>query len=217
LRVAARRDHVIRVLVVDDHKVVRQGLRFLLQQEPDIEVVGEAADGDQAIKAVSDQVPAVVLLDLLMPKTDGLTTLRAIKQVSPATQVVILTSHHGDEQLFDAIKAGAISYVLKTAGVDAVVESVRAAARGESVLDPIVAAKVLEEVRRTRPRGSPDELSKREIEVLGALARGRSNKEIAKDLSIGEETVKTHVSNILSKLHLADRTQAAIYALKNKI
>jgi NarL family two-component system response regulator LiaR len=217
LRVAARRDHVIRVLVVDDHKVVRQGLRFLLQQEPDIEVVGEAADGDQAIRAVSDQVPAVVLLDLLMPKTDGLTTLRAIKQVSPATQVVILTSHHGDEQLFDAIKAGAISYVLKTAGVDAVVESVRAAARGESVLDPIVAAKVLEEVRRTRPRDSPDELSKREIEVLGALARGRSNKEIAKDLSIGEETVKTHVSNILSKLHLADRTQAAIYALKNKI
>jgi NarL family two-component system response regulator LiaR len=208
---------MIRVLVVDDHKVVRQGLRFLLQQEPDIVVVGEAADGDQAIKAVSDEVPAVVLLDLLMPKTDGLTTLRAIKQMSPATQVVILTSHHGDEQLFDAIKAGAISYVLKTAGVDAVVESVRAAARGESVLDPIVAAKVLEEVRRARPRDSPDELSKREIEVLGALARGRSNKEIAKDLSIGEETVKTHVSNILSKLHLADRTQAAIYALKNKI
>jgi NarL family two-component system response regulator LiaR len=208
---------VIRVLIVDDHKVVRQGLRFLLQQEHDIEVVGEAGDGDEAVKAVSDQVPAVVLLDLLMPKTDGLTTLRMIKQVSPATQVVILTSHHGDEQLFDAIKAGAISYVLKTAGVDAVVESVRAAARGESLLDPIVAAKVLEEVRRARPRDSPDELSKREIEVLSALARGRSNKEIARELSIGEETVKTHVSNILSKLHLADRTQAAIYGLKQRL
>jgi DNA-binding NarL/FixJ family response regulator len=208
---------VIRVLVVDDHTVVRQGLRFMLQQEQDIEVVGEAADGNVAIKAVSDLVPLVVLLDLLMPGTDGLTTLRMIKQVSPATQVVILTSQHADEPLFEAIKAGAISYVLKTAGVDAVVESVRAAARGESLLDPSVAAKVLDEVRRKHTRDSPDELSKREIEVLSALARGRSNKEIAKDLSIGEETVKTHVSNILSKLHLADRTQAAIYGLKQRL
>lgn len=208
---------MIRVLIVDDHTVVRQGLRFLLQQEKDIEVVGEAADGDQAIKAVSELVPSVVLLDLLMPRTDGLTTLRVIKQVSPATQVVILTSQHADEQLFDAIKAGAISYVLKTAGVDAVVESVRAAARGESLLDPSVAARVLDEVRRKHGRDSPDELSKREIDVLSALARGRSNKEIAKDLSIGEETVKTHVSNILSKLHLADRTQAAIYGLKQRL
>jgi NarL family two-component system response regulator LiaR len=208
---------VIRVLIVDDHTVVRQGLRFLLQQEKDIEVVGEAEDGDQAIKSVSELVPSVVLLDLLMPRTDGLTTLRFIKQISPATQVVILTSQHADEQLFDAIKAGAISYVLKTAGVDAVVESVRAAARGESLLDPSVAARVLDEVRRKHARDSPDELSKREIEVLSALARGRSNKEIAKDLSIGEETVKTHVSNILSKLHLADRTQAAIYGLKQRL
>jgi NarL family two-component system response regulator LiaR len=208
---------VIRVLIVDDHTVVRQGLRFLLQQEKDIEVVGEAADGDQAIKSVSELVPSVVLLDLLMPRTDGLTTLRVIKQVSPATQVVILTSQHADEQLFEAIKAGAISYVLKTAGVDAVVESVRAAARGESLLDPSVAARVLDEVRRKHTRDSPDELSRREIDVLSALARGRSNKEIAKDLSIGEETVKTHVSNILSKLHLADRTQAAIYGLKQRL
>jgi NarL family two-component system response regulator LiaR len=208
---------VIRVLIVDDHTVVRQGLRFMLQQEKEIEVVGEAADGDDAIKAVSDLVPSVVLLDLLMPGTDGLTTLRVIKQVSPATQVVILTSQHADEPLFEAIKAGAISYVLNTAGVDAVVESVRAAARGESLLDPSVAAKVLDEVRRKHTRDSPDELSRREIDVLSALARGRSNKEIAKDLSIGEETVKTHVSNILSKLHLADRTQAAIYGLKQRL
>jgi len=208
---------VIRVLIVDDHTVVRQGLRFLLQQEPDIEVIGEAEDGGQAISMVRDQVPAVVLLDLLMPNTDGLTALREIKRLSPATQVVILTSHQGDDLLFEAIKAGAVSYVLKTAGVDAVVESVRAAARGESVLDPSVAAKVLQEMRRRRDRDPVDQLSPREIDVLTALARGRSNKEIARDLSIGEETVKTHVSNILSKLHLADRTQAAIYGLQQRL
>ncbi|HET9848503.1 MAG TPA: response regulator transcription factor [Candidatus Dormibacteraeota bacterium] len=205
------------MLIVDDHTVVRQGLRFLLQQEPDIEIVGEAADGSQAIGMVRDDVPAVVLLDLLMPNTDGLTALREIKRISPATQVVILTSHQGDDQLFDAIKAGAISYVLKTAGVDAIVGAVRAAARGESVLDPSVAAKVLQEMRRRRDHDPVDQLSPREIDVLTALARGRSNREIAKELSIGEETVKTHVSNILSKLHLADRTQAAIYGLQQRL
>jgi NarL family two-component system response regulator LiaR len=196
---------------------VRQGLRFLLQHEVDIEIVGEAADGEQAIALVRQHVPAVVLLDLLMPKMDGLSALRAIKEISPSTQVIILTSHQGDDELFDAIKAGALSYVLKTAGVDVVVESVRAAARGESLLDPSVAAKVLEEMRRARGRDGVDPLSRREVEVLSELARGRSNKEIAKELSIGEETVKTHVSNILSKLHLADRTQAAIYGLQKRL
>jgi NarL family two-component system response regulator LiaR len=205
------------LLIVDDHKVVRQGLRFLLQHEADIEIVGEAADGEQAVALVRQHVPAVVLLDLLMPKMDGLTALRAIKEISPSTQVIILTSHQGDDELFDAIKAGALSYVLKTAGVDVVVESVRAAARGESLLDPSVAAKVLEEMRRARGRDGVDPLSRREVEVLSELARGRSNKEIAKELSIGEETVKTHVSNILSKLHLADRTQAAIYGLQKRL
>jgi NarL family two-component system response regulator LiaR len=208
---------VIRVLIVDDHTVVRQGLRFLLQNQEDIEVTGEAANGEEAVQAVREQVPAVVLLDLLMPKTDGLTALREIKRVSPATQVVVLTSHQEDANLFEAVKAGAISYVHQTAGVEAVVSSVRAAARGESVLDPGVAAKVLEEVRHPRGRGEMDQLSKREIEVLTALARGRSNKEIARELSIGEETVKTHISNILSKLQLADRTQAAIYALRRRL
>jgi NarL family two-component system response regulator LiaR len=208
---------VIRLLIVDDHKVVRQGLRFLLQHEADIEIVGEAADGEQAVDLVRQHVPEVVLLDLLMPKMDGLTALRAIKEISPSTQVIILTSHQGDDELFDAIKAGALSYVLKTAGVDVVVESVRAAARGESLLDPSVAAKVLDEMRRARGRDGVDPLSRREVEVLSELARGRSNKEIAKELSIGEETVKTHVSNILSKLHLADRTQAAIYGLQKRL
>lgn len=208
---------MIRVLVVDDHTVVRQGLRFLLETQDDIEVVAEAADGEAAIAAVREHVPAVVLLDLLMPKTDGLTALREIKRISPATQVVILTSHQEDANLLAAVKAGAISYVHKTAGVEAVVNSVRAAARGESVLDPGVAAKVLEELRRTRGRTEVDQLSKREIDVLTELARGQSNKEIARQLSIGEETVKTHISNILSKLQLEDRTQAAIYALRQRL
>jgi two-component system, NarL family, response regulator LiaR len=208
---------MIRLLIVDDHKVVRQGLRFLLQHEADIEIVGEAADGEQAVAMVRHHVPAVVLLDLLMPRMDGLTALRTIKEISPSTQVIILTSHQGDDELFDAIKAGALSYVLKTAGVDVVVESVRAAARGESLLDPSVAAKVLEEMRRAPGRDGVDPLSRREVEVLSELARGRSNKEIAKELSIGEETVKTHVSNILSKLHLAGRTQAAIYGLQKRL
>jgi NarL family two-component system response regulator LiaR len=207
---------MIRVVIVDDHTVVRQGLRFLLEQQDGMEIVGEAADGARAIELVREQVPAVVLLDLLMPGTDGLTALREIKRISPATQVVVLTSQQLDAGLFDAIKAGAGSYVLKTASVETVVESVRAAARGESVLDPSVAAKVLEELRRGRDSGA-EQLSRREVDVLTALARGRSNKEIAKQLSISDETVKTHVSNILSKLQLEDRTQAAIYALQQRL
>src|SRR5256885_12452853 len=142
---------MIRVLIVDDHTVVRQGLRFLLQQESDIEVVGEAADGNEAIEAVREQVPAVVLLDLLMPNTDGLTALRVIKRISPATQVVILTSHQGDDQLFEAIKAGAISYVLKAAGVEGGVRSVPGVRRGEKGLGPRAGAQRLHQ-RRRRPQ-----------------------------------------------------------------
>jgi NarL family two-component system response regulator LiaR len=205
-----------RVLIVDDHNVVRQGLHFLLQHEPDIDVVGDCADGASAVRAVERLVPSVVLLDLQMPGMDGIATLREIKARSPATQVIVLTSHQGDDLVFDAVRAGATSYLLKTAGVEEVVRAVRAAARGESVLDPSVAARVLQEMRN-RHRQPVDELSKREVEVLRALARGRSNREIATALGIGEETVKTHVSNILSKLHLADRTQAAIYGLQKRL
>ena len=207
---------MVRVLIVDDHNVVRQGLRFLLEHEPDIEVAGDCADGASAVLAVERLVPNVVLLDLQMPGMDGIAALRELKAHSPATQVIVLTSHQGDDLVFDAIRAGATSYLLKTAGVEEVVRAVHAAARGESVLDPSVAARVLQEMRG--PRQAPlDELSKREVEVLRALARGRSNKEIAAALGIGEETAKTHVSNILSKLHLADRTQAAIYGLQRRL
>jgi DNA-binding NarL/FixJ family response regulator len=207
---------MVRVLIVDDHNVVRQGLRFLLEQEAGIEVVGDCADGESAVVAVERLVPAVVLLDLQMPGMGGIAALRQVKALSPTTQVIVLTSHQGDDLVFDAVRAGATSYLLKTAAVDEVVRAVHAAARGESVLDPSVAARVLQEMR-TRRREPVDELSRREVEVLSALARGRSNKEIANALGIGEETVKTHVSNILSKLHLADRTQAAIYGLQRRL
>jgi NarL family two-component system response regulator LiaR len=207
---------VITVLIVDDHKVVRDGMQFLLEQEPGIEVVGQCADGHEAVATVAQLVPAVVLLDLLMPGLDGLGALRRIKARSPTTKVVVLTSYTGEDRLFDAIKAGATSYLLKTAGAREVIGAVRAAARGDSVLDPAVAALVLEELRGPAPQASPRgaQLTPREAEVLALVARGRSNRAIGEELFIGEETVKTHISNILAKLHLADRTQAAIYALR---
>ena len=207
---------MIRVLIVDDHKVVRDGMQFLFDQEPDIEVVGQCADGFEAVDAVSRLLPNVVLLDLLMPGLDGLGALRRIKAQSPATQVVVLTSHTGEEYMFEAIKAGATSYLLKTAGAREVIDAVTSAARGESVLDPSVAGRVLEELRAPAHRAPApgSQLTRREIEVLTLVARGRNNRAIGQELFIGEETVKTHISNILAKLHLADRTQAAIYALQ---
>jgi NarL family two-component system response regulator LiaR len=209
---------VIKVLVVDDHKVVREGLRFLLEQEDDIAVVGECADGASAVRAVRALEPTVVLLDLFMPGENGLSVLAQIKQDRPATEVLMLTSSNADEHLLAAMRAGALAYLPKTAGVDQVVESVRAAARGESVLEPKIAARLVREIREfTTRRGPLDQLSPRELEVLGVLARGRSNRQIARALSISEETVKAHVSSILTKLQLADRTQAAIFGLQQRL
>lgn len=205
---------MIRVVLVDDHAVVRQGLRFLLEQQSDIEVVGEGKDGAQGVDLVTSLLPDVVLLDLLMPKMDGLTAVREMKRTTPSTQIIILTSFYEDDQVFGAIKAGAISYLLKDASPEELVEAVRAAARGEGVLHPMVAARVLREMQQRSPL---DWLTARELEVLTLIARGRSNAEIAAELVIGEGTVKTHVSNILTKLHLADRTQAAIYALQQHL
>jgi NarL family two-component system response regulator LiaR len=205
---------MIRVVLVDDHAVVRQGLQFLLEQQPDIEVVGEGKDGAQGVDLVTSLLPDVVLLDLLMPKMDGLTAVREMKRTTPSTQIIILTSFYEDDQVFGAIKAGAISYLLKDASPEELVEAVRAAARGEGVLHPMVAARVLREMQQRSPL---DWLTARELEVLTLIARGRSNAEIAAELVIGEGTVKTHVSNILTKLHLADRTQAAIYALQQHL
>jgi NarL family two-component system response regulator LiaR len=209
---------VIEVLIVDDHQVVRQGLRFLLEQEDGIQVVGECADGPSAIQAVRTLAPTVVLLDLFLPGQDGIGVLAQIKQDRPATEVLMLTSSQDDEHLLAAVRAGALAYLPKTAGVDRVVASVRAAARGESVLEPRIAARLVREVRQATARRRPlDQLSPRELEVLAALARGRTNRQIARTLQIGEETVKAHVSSILAKLGLADRTQAAIFGLQQRL
>jgi NarL family two-component system response regulator LiaR len=209
---------MITVMIVDDHQVVRQGLRFLLEQEDGIQVVGECADGPSAIQAVRTLEPAVVLLDLFLPGQDGISVLAQIKQDRPATEVLMLTSSQDDEHLLAAVRAGALAYLPKTAGVDQVVTAVRAAARGESVLEPRIAARLVREVRHVAVRRRPlDQLSPRELEVLAALARGRSNRQIARALQIGEETVKAHVSSILAKLGLADRTQAAIFGLQQRL
>jgi NarL family two-component system response regulator LiaR len=209
---------VIGVLIVDDHQVVRQGLRFLLEQEDGIQVLGEAADGPSAIQAARTLGPTVVLLDLFLPGQDGLSVLAQIKQDRPATEVLMLTSSQDDQHLLAAIRAGALAYLPKTAGVDQVVTAVRAAARGESVLEPRLAARLVREVRQGSIRRRPlDQLSPRELEVLAALARGRTNRQIARALGISEETVKAHVSSILAKLGLADRTQAAIFGLQHRL
>ena len=207
---------MIRVLIADDHKVVRQGLRFLLSSEPGIEVAGEAADGAAALEAIRDLRPDVVLLDLFMPRLDGLAVLDAMREAELTAAVLVLTSSADDQHLVQAIKAGALSYLPKTAGVDQVVEAVRAAARGESVLHPAATARLLRELRHA----SADPLSlltPRETDVLMGLAQGRSNREIARARSVSEETVKRHVSSILAKLGLADRTQAAIFALQRHL
>jgi NarL family two-component system response regulator LiaR len=206
----------IRVVIVDDHPVVRQGLRLVLDQRHDIEVVGEGSDGDQAIALAADLVPDVLLLDLLMPGTEAIGAIREIKRLAPRTQVLILTSYAEDEPIFRAITAGALSYLLKDASPEELVRAVRAATRGESVLHPAVAARVLSEVRR-RAESPWRDLTPRELEVLSHIARGRSNADIARDLVLSEPTVRTHVANILSKLQLADRTQAAIYALRQHL
>jgi DNA-binding NarL/FixJ family response regulator len=205
----------ITTILIDDHLIVRQGVRALLDAQSDILVVGEAASGEEGVKLCADHAPDVVLMDLVMPGIDGIEATRQIKQVSPRTQVIVLTSYHEDEHIVPAIRAGALSYILKDVSSEDLVRAVRKASHGEVVLHPAVAAKVVQALQADgHPRGSgprPD-LSSREMEVLHLIADGLSNTEIATRLFISEKTVKSHVSNILGKLHLADRTQAAVYA-----
>ncbi len=207
---------MIRIVIVDDHPVVRQGLRFLLEQQAEIQVVGEGENGEQALKLIEEHLPDVLLLDLLMPKMDGITAVREIKRVAPSVRIIILTSYFEDDQIFSVIKAGALSYLLKDTSSQELVAAVQAAARGESVLHPQVAARILREMQQ--PSQVPlNDLTPRELEVIARIAHGRSNHEIALELVISEPTVRTHVANILSKLHLTDRTQAAIYALQQNL
>jgi NarL family two-component system response regulator LiaR len=204
----------VTVLIVDDHAVVRQGVRFYLDAQEDIAVVGEAESGEEAVRLTAELVPDVVLMDLVMSGMGGVTATRHIREASPRSRVVVLTSYHDDVHVFPAIKAGALSYLLKDVKPDELAEAVRAAAQDEVVLHPHVAARMMRELRGGRWVGvSPiSTLTDRELEVLRLIAEGHSNAKIAEHLVLSEKTVKGYVSNILSKLHLADRTQAAVYA-----
>lgn len=201
----------IRVLIADDHMVVRQGLRMFLSLDPELEIVGEAADGAEAVKKARELKPDVVLMDLLMPVMDGITATAEIRRALPDTEVLALTSVLEDASVIGAVKAGAIGYMLKDTQADELCRAIKAAAAGQVQLSPRAAARLMREVRVP---DSPEALTERETEVLRLLAQGRSNKEIAAALTIGEKTVKTHVSNILAKLGVQSRTQAALYAVR---
>jgi NarL family two-component system response regulator LiaR len=207
------------IILVDDHEVVRNGVRAYLEPLPDFQVVGEAASGDDAIGLVSDLIPDLVLMDLIMPGLDGVETIRRIKKISPRTQVVVLTSYHEDVHIFPALKAGAISYILKDMKMDKLVDALHRAVQGEVTLHPRVAVRVLQNIRGENPESEPlfTELTERELDVLKLIAAGLANSQIAEKLVISENTVKGHVSNILSKLHMADRTQVAVYAWQKGI
>ncbi len=208
----------ITILIVDDHEVVRNGIRAYLETLPELQVVGEAASGEEAIKLVGDLIPDVVLMDLIMPGMDGIETTREVKKISPRTQVVVLTSYHEDEHIFPALKAGAISYVLKDMKMEKLAETIQRAVHNEVTLHPLVAARVLSNLRgESEDESFYADLTERELEVLKLIAKGLSNSQIAEQLVITENTVKGHVSNILSKLHLADRTQVAVYAWQKGI
>jgi NarL family two-component system response regulator LiaR len=207
----------ITVLIVDDHSVVRRGIRALLEAEEGFTVVGEAGSGGEAVLLAADLAPDVVLMDLVMPEMDGVAATRLVKARSPRSQVIVLTSYHEDEHIFSAIRAGALSYLLKGMGLAELTEAVRKAACGEAVMHPRVAARLVQELRGAEPEAAQlyGSLSEREREVLQLIAEGLSNADIAERLVIGERTVKSHVTNILGKLHVADRTQAAIYAWRH--
>ena len=202
----------IRILLADDHSVVRQGLRMFLSLDPEFEVVGEAADGAQALKMARELQPDVVLMDMLMPVMDGITATGHIRRELPDTEVIALTSVLEDGAVVGAIKAGAIGYLLKDTQQEELIRAIKAAAAGQVQLAPQAAARLMREVRAP---DAPQALTERETDVIKLLARGKANKEIAMELVIGEKTVKTHVSNILLKLGVQSRTQAALYAAQN--
>ncbi|MFZ3070177.1 MAG: response regulator transcription factor [Anaerolineaceae bacterium] len=210
----------IRVVVTDDHAMVRIGLKAYFATLSDIEVVGEAANGLEAVELVKTLCPDIVLMDLLMPGIDGVETTRQIKAISPATEVIVLTSYHDDENIFPAIRAGALSYLLKDVDPDELATAIRRAHAHEAVLHPRVAARLVKELHSSEIGQNPNpfhELTDRELEVLAQVASGKSNQEIANILFISEKTVKTHITNILGKLHLADRTQAAVLAWQSGV
>ncbi len=209
----------IRVILVDDHPMVRMGLQAYFSTLPDIQVVGEAGTGEEAVRLAAELVPDVVLMDLIMPGMDGVEATRQVKKASPRTQVIVVTSYHEDEHIFPAIRAGALSYVLKDIDPDDLAEAIRRAHLGEAVINPRVATRLVRELRGVGEETvNPfNELTDREMEVLRQIAAGKSNHEIAAALVISEKTVKTHITNLLAKLHFSDRTQAAVFAWQEGI
>lgn len=208
-------DKKIRVLIADDHAVVREGICAILQTQTEMEVVGQAVDGEQAIALVHELKPDVILLDLAMPRLDGLEVIRRISATNTPVRILVFTSFADDERVFPAIKAGALGYLLKDAPREQLLGAIRGVARGEAVLHPAIALKMIREINRpSHLPATPDPLTERETETLRLLARGLTNEEIAAALVIHERTVAKYVSSILGKLHLANRTQATLYALR---
>jgi len=205
----------IRVLIVDDHPVVREGLRTFLGTVEGIDVVADASDGAEALDLVAEHSPDVVLMDLSMPNVDGIEATKRIVESQPATKVIALTSFATDDKVFPAIRAGAAGYLLKEAEPAELAEAIRKVYRGESILHPNIAARLMADVAAATPRAHRTDLTRRELEVLRLIAQGMSNRQIASELTVAEKTVKTHVSSVLSKLGVADRTQAAIYAVQH--
>ena len=205
----------IRVFITEDHAIVRKGISALLALEPDIEVVGEAGNGREAVSGIESTRPDVILMDLVMPEMDGIEAIQQVVARQPQARILVLTSFATDDKVFPAIKAGALGYLLKDSEPRDVVDAIRQVHRGESSLHPRIARKLMQELSRPPEQPpTPDPLTEREMEVLRLVAQGKSNREIADDLTVTEGTVRVHVSTILSKLHLASRTQATLYALR---
>ena len=205
----------IRVFIAEDHAIVRKGIHLLLNLEPGIEVVGEASNGREAVSGIESTRPDVILMDLVMPEMDGIEAIQQVKARQPEARILVLTSFATDDKVFPAIKAGALGYLLKDSEPRDVVDAIRQVYRGESSLHPRIARKLMQELSRPPEKPpTPDPLTEREMEVLCLVAQGKSNREIADDLTVTEGTVRVHVSSILSKLHLASRTQATLYALR---
>lgn len=202
----------IRVLIVDDHQVVREGLRNFLELQEGLEVTGEAGDGEEGVALATELRPDVILMDLVMPKLGGVEAMRALRERVPGTRVIVLTSFIDDEHLLPAMRAGAAGYLLKNVQPQELARAIRAADAGEALIDPAVAARLVEALADVEPGNGYERLTPREREVLALIGRGFSNKRIALELGVAEKTAKTHVSNLLGKLGLADRTQAALYA-----
>jgi len=207
-------EETIRILIADDHAVVRKGLLALIQTEEGMEVVGEAAHGVEAVELAASLRPDVILLDLVMPRMDGIEAIRGIRQNDPEARILVLTSFSEDEKVLTAIEVGAMGCLLKDATPDELLRTIRDVHQGRSALNPTIAQKVIQRMRKTDKQKPVGELTSREIEVLCCIARGLSNKEIGDKLFISEPTVRTHVSNILMKLELPNRTQAALFAVR---